>query len=36
LRRLLARWAGCDTWMTLPLERKRLAQHLLGGSRSAG
>ncbi len=32
LRRLLAKWAGCDTWMTLPLERKRLAQYLLGGS----
>ena len=32
LRRLLARWAGCDTWMTLPLERRRLARFLLGGS----
>jgi CheY-like chemotaxis protein len=31
LRRLLARWAGCDTWMTLPLERRRLARYLLGG-----
>jgi CheY-like chemotaxis protein len=28
LRRLLARVAGCDAWMTLPLERKRLGQFL--------
>lgn len=32
LRRLLARWAGCDAWLTLPLERERLSQYLLGGS----
>lgn len=35
VRRLLARWAGCDTWMRLPLERKRLARYLLGGSGTA-
>lgn len=33
LRRLLARWAGCDTWMTLPLDRDRLARFLQDGSR---
>ncbi len=32
LRRLLARWAGCDTWMTLPLDRERLARFLREGS----
>ena len=32
LRRLLARWAGCDTWMTLPLDRDRLARFLQCGS----
>jgi CheY-like chemotaxis protein len=34
LRRLLARWAGCDTWMTLPLDRERLARFLREGSGS--
>ena len=28
LRRLLARMAGCDAWMSLPLERRRLGQYL--------
>lgn len=28
LRRLLAWLAGCDAWMTLPLERRRLGQYL--------
>ena len=30
LRRLWARMTGCDAWMTLPLDRKRLGQYLRG------